>query len=425
MAEMIDVSGDESEDPQERGEPPQSVVDFFRRDNELGAVPAGRPLSRWASRLVAFTVVALLTSLLLTASDADIAAASLAQDSGSGSEVRPEKSRHRWPGVSGPRMEQRIDAGIRKGLGFLREQKTRDGRFSSDYSVAVTSLSGMAFLGYGAEYLRGEYGEEIYDAVRYLTLVALQDEKNGFIREGSGTPSKMHGHAYAVLFLAQVLGSIDTPAKETEVRKVVTDGVRCIINTQTSRGGWYYTPKQSLRDMDEASITVCCLQALRAAKDAGCDVPKLTIDRAVSYLKECSRKEDGAFIYSLSQGDRSRYSFELTAAAISTLDAAGKYTGDVHSRGVEYMRRVLDKHRRKPLNASPNYPLYGGLYVAQAFHQLGGDAWEDWARPAMEQLLAEQQADGSWKSRFGNAYATAMALLILEVPRGYLPIFER
>jgi hypothetical protein len=40
-------------------------------------------------------------------------------------------------------------------------------------------------------------------------------------------------------------------------------------------------------------------------------------------------------------------------------------------------------------------------------------------------LLATQAADGSWESRFGKGYATAVALLVLEVPLGYLPLFER
>ena len=186
-------------------------------------------------------------------------------------------------------LEKRVESAIVGGLKFLAEHQAKDGRLSQRYSVAVTALGGLAFLGYGTEYKRGRYGETVYDLVRYLTENAPQ-EPPGFIRDSENSPSRMHGHAYAILFLSQVLGSIDTVKKQNDVRKVVKDGVERILGSQTPAGGWGYLPGDT---RDEASITVCCLQALRAAKDAGITVPRFNIDKAVRYLKDCC-KDDGS-----------------------------------------------------------------------------------------------------------------------------------
>src|SRR5205814_1427099 len=55
------------------------------------------------------------------------------------------------------------------------------------------------------------------------------------------------------------------------------------------RGGWRYTPDSSDADL---SITVWQLMALRAAKNAGMDVPKQAIDDAVGYLKRSYQAAD-------------------------------------------------------------------------------------------------------------------------------------
>ena len=107
----------------------------------------------------------------------------------------------------------------------------------------------------------------------------------------------MHGHSYAILFLSQVIGQVPTPQREEQIRKVIRSGVKLILSCQTKLGGWGYDPSDPL---DEASLTVCCLQALRSAKEAGVNVPKGTIDRALEYLRKCAT-EDGTFRYSLTR----------------------------------------------------------------------------------------------------------------------------
>jgi hypothetical protein len=40
-------------------------------------------------------------------------------------------------------------------------------------------------------------------------------------------------------------------------------------------------------------------------------------------------------------------------------------------------------------------------------------------------LIARQGPDGPWTSAYGSEYATAMGLIVLQMPENQLPIFQR
>ena len=69
--------------------------------------------------------------------------------------------------------------------------------------------------------------------------------------------------------------------------------MKLIVGSQNKEGGWRYLPKVGDADL---SVTVTQLMALAAARDAGVDVPKETIDRAIDYVKK-SQNGDGGFRY--------------------------------------------------------------------------------------------------------------------------------
>jgi hypothetical protein len=56
----------------------------------------------------------------------------------------------------------------------------------------------------------------------------------------------------------------------------------------------------------------------------------------------------------------------------------------------------------------------------------GGDWWQKWWPAVRDELLERQHDDGYWPdSQVGPQYGTAMALIILQMPKRYLPIFQR
>ncbi len=315
-----------------------------------------------------------------------------------------------------------VHAIVEKGLGFLASQQSPElGAVGKKYPVAVTALTGLAFLGAGYGYNRGKYGRHIARCVEYLLRSADSESYPGFIAK-AGEDHPMHGHGYALLFLTQVYGELPVP-QQKKVKRVIERGIQVISSAISFRGGWYYYADNAAHQ-DENSVTVCVLQALRAARNIGLLVEKELIDRAVVYLKKC-QNPDGSFRYSLS-GNVKWSSYELTAGAVASLQLAGKYDGEEVRKGIDYMKAKLGEKRENPLAAAQRYHYYGNLYAAQVFYQGGEKMWRNWHSGAFQCLLKQREAGGGhWESPFGDAYATAVAVLIFEVPLGFLPIFQR
>ncbi|MBI3097055.1 MAG: terpene cyclase/mutase family protein [Planctomycetes bacterium] len=304
-----------------------------------------------------------------------------------------------------------------RALAFLASQQSRNGSFGTQYPVAVTSLSGLAFLSHGNQPGQGRYGEQVRLAIRYLVFDCAPS-RGGFITEPGQGQSRMHGHGFATLFLAEVWGMSETldATLRDRLRVAIEGAVRTIENSQSRLGGWYYLPNKA--DLDEASVTVCEVAALRAARNAGFQVDKQVIDRAISYLKKSANK-DGSFKYSLSMG-QTRSSSALTAAAVSTLNFAGEYSLPEVQNGLKFLQKF------KPGTDHNNgHQFYEDFYAAMAMFQAGGAFWEEWFPLIRDDLIKRQTKSGAWEGEYGTEYCTSLACLILQIPYRYLPILQR
>ena len=278
----------------------------------------------------------------------------------------------------------------------------------------------MAFMAGGSTPGRGPYGDRVQKAVDYLLSVA---QPSGFICEGvPSTQGPMYSHGFATLFLAECYGM----SHRAELHDKLALAVKLIVNTQNSEGGWRYYPK--IEQQADISVTVCQVMALRAAHNAGMHVPKKTFDEAIKYVKQ-SRNRDGGFMYMLSNPRES--AFPRSAAAIVALNSAGIYHtsseaegGQIVIKGLDYLtqfRPAAGVERRE------QWYEYGHYYAVQAMWQAGGKRWAQWYPAVRDDLLSRQSqgASGSWTSAYGAEYATAMCLLVLQMPENQLPIFQR
>ncbi|MCH2586099.1 MAG: hypothetical protein MK138_15160, partial [Planctomycetes bacterium] len=97
---------------------------------------------------------------------------------------------------------------VKRGLmQLIRRQRTSKSFASEDYPVAINALMGMALLAGG---YTDKTGPESYVAALKLntsTLLRYQ-KKNGYIDDGD---SKMYGHGFATLYLAQLYGMSASP----------------------------------------------------------------------------------------------------------------------------------------------------------------------------------------------------------------------
>lgn len=326
-------------------------------------------------------------------------------------------------------------AAVNRGLTWLAgQQNSHVGSFGDRYRVAVTALACLAFLADGHVPGRGGYGKNVEKGLVYL--VERCADRTGYITEPGGSQSRMHGHGFATLFLSEVFGmapqtdfnpspsrqwDANTPGQKV-LHEVLSKAVKVICESQTGDGGWNYEPRST--DGDEASITVCEVQALRAARNAGIRVEPAVITRAVRYVRECHNKADGSFCYSLAHRSR-QSSFALTAAAVSTLNYTGTYDCAELRNGLVYMMR------HKPADGhSEGHYFYGQYYAALAMYYAGGKYWSTWYPLIRAQLLKKQATGpkgGYWPDEdgVGNEFSTALALLILQIPKRLLPIFQK
>jgi hypothetical protein len=332
-------------------------------------------------------------------------------------------------GMINANAQRAIDGSLRWLAG---QQNLQDGSFGTGQyagNVAVSSLCGLAFMAGGHQPGRGQYGEHVTRAVRYI--VSCEDRNQpGFLSSRNPFHGPMYGHGFATLFLAEVYGMVNEPVLREQLRGLLGRAVRLIINSQNQEGGWRYQPRPMDADL---SVTICQIMALRAARNAGISVPRTTRDRCVDYVKRCQDPNTGGFRYQAFGGQPG---FARTAAGVVALNSSGIYLGS--TKDAESVRKGLDYLSRFRPGAGGGgfggfagaadamHYYYGHYYAVQAMWIAGGNYWRQWYPAIRDELLTNRRNDGSWQQGLNcTHYCTAMALIILQVPNNYLPILQR
>lgn len=310
------------------------------------------------------------------------------------------------------------DQVIKRGLVWLASRQQKDGAFgtfgSSEYSrnVAVVALAGLAFMSQGSTPGRGPYGKNVDQCIDYILANTQED---GFIAvSGASSHGPMYGHGFATMFLAETYGM----SMRLDLREKLSKALALIVVSQNKDGGWRYQPKRSDADI---SVTSCQIMALRAARNAGLNVPRGTVERCIEYVKRC-QNADGGFMYMIHGGDSL---FPRSAAGVVALYSAGIHDipkGIEVKKGIKYLMRYLPK---KNLIRRQSHYFYGHYYAVQAMWHAGGKDWSIWYPAIREALVDRQSKNGSWADPICREYGTAMACIILQMPNSYLPIFQR
>lgn len=305
------------------------------------------------------------------------------------------------------------DQAIERGLAWLAKSQNADGSFGSGGyrgNIAVTSLAGLAFMGNGSSPGRGPYGAQIDKALVYVMNCTAP---SGFISvPNAGTHGPMYSHGFGALFLAEAYGMSRRP----ELREKLTNAIRLIIDTQNGEGGWRYQPVRADADI---SVTICQINALRAARNAGIFVPKETVDNCIRYVK-LTQNADGGFRY-MSQPGAS--AFPRSAAGVVALYSASVYEAKEVERAVDYLKQFMPEIK---FGQRFSHYFYGHYYAAQAMWIRGGADWNTWYPAIRDELVRRQtKPSGFWPDSICPEYGTAMALIILQMPNNYLPIFQR
>lgn len=294
------------------------------------------------------------------------------------------------------------EAAVNKALAFLASRQRSDGSFGGakrgDRDPVMTALSGMAFLAGGSKPGEGPYGDELQKALDYM-LSHVHD--SGFIGVRDNAAS-MYSHAYALRFLAEA----HLARKSPDTEEAISQAVALIVKSQNAQDGWRYA---TISQDADSSVTSCQVIALQAARRAGAEVPKETIERAVNYLQRC-QLPDGGFTYVLSS--RGTPALPRSSAAMAAL-----YLCDLDDEPMKNGLKYLNANMTPP-DTKADYYYFTQFHLSTALPYAGDEHFRRWYAPIREQLLKLQTDDGSWPlEHYEPEYATAKACIVLLSPR--------
>ncbi|MFO7872001.1 MAG: hypothetical protein R6V03_11305 [Kiritimatiellia bacterium] len=339
--------------------------------------------------------------------------------------------------------EEKRDAesAIRAGLKWLADNQVTRGTEAGSwpcerpqYRPAVASLAGLAFLANGYFPRDGRYGEVLDRSMEYVRASMTPD---GYL--GQGDRSGMYIHAICSLFGFSYLGTSGDPETERGLADWCRESLRVIADAHAvrrpsvARGGWRYTPYTSESDV---SVTSWQLLVLHSARQCGYSVDAGMLHSGLAYVnsafrdpKEDERKANSGFLYRPGVSREPEPAVSGVAVFIKSL---------LEGEQDDKTRKTLDYLKRFP-------PSWGGeqysgyfyftlFYMSQGMFQVGGETWSEFADASHQILIEHQGGDGKWpfppdntpQSRLtGEAYPTAMAVLVLSLEKQYLPMYQR
>ena len=319
--------------------------------------------------------------------------------------------------VAVPKVDETTGAIIRGAIRFLASKQLPNGSwgmtdFERRHPVAMTAYTMMAFLAAGHLPGEGEEGKASRAGMQYLLDSAKPDGTIGDRNLGQ----YMYNHGVATIALAELYGQTHA----ADIKPKLDRAIKLIISSQNTEGGWRYRPIAQDADI---SVTVLQVVGLRAAKNAGIEVPQETIERAVRYVKSCYDPGSGGFTYQ--PGNRAP-GYARTAAAIYSLQVCGVYDDPLVLRGSEYLLKNFGQRE---------WFTYGTFYAMPAQYMMGGETWKVWYPKMRSQLVRRAGREGDkayWdgsidmgNNGLGPIYATAVYAAVLAMPWNYVPIYQR
>jgi len=312
----------------------------------------------------------------------------------------------------------RWNESINQGLEWLSRTQSSRGQWNTQvYPTALAALAGTAMIASGSTTTQGPYSTQIARASDYLIS---KSRDNGLIGDPQTDSRYTYGHGFSMLFLSQVLGEEGLLDRREELVEVLTKAVEFSGNAQTAAGGWGYVSARDGNDFDEGSTTITQVQGLRGCRNAGMPVSGKVIDKAKQYIYGC-KNPDGGISYSSRQKGSSRPA--ITAAALAALYNAGDYDSEHVPDMWKYAKESL--HDISDSTRAFGHWHYTYLYYSQVVYRQDEELWKPFRDRLYDRIVSEQRPDGFWEGQIHPVYVTAVNLIMLQLDRSYLPIYQR
>jgi hypothetical protein len=260
-------------------------------------------------------------------------------------------------------------------------------------------------------------------------LVNLGMKNNGRLSNNPTTQSWCYEHAIATY----ALGEATTFCKELKVdvpnlRQVTEKAGQFIIDNQNQNGGWAYVYAKKGGHTD-VSVTGWQVQALKACSHTDINFKGMSscITKALNYIDGC-QDESGGFGYVSKKPAGEGADGYHTLTGVGML--CNQMWGKAGKAGIRTAAEYILNNSKFDYNTR-FCDLYGHYYESQAMMQRGGEDWKKYNDMFRDQLINNQEADGSWKVPGGTAksiravgaplmksnkhYRTTLCILMLEV----------
>jgi len=324
---------------------------------------------------------------------------------------------------------------VEKGLEYLMATQNADGSWTnSSHAAGYTGLGLLAYIGRCETPMSAKYGESVLNAITYLIDLGMKND--GVLAVSKESKQVPYDHAIALYALAEAYTFCNQLGiKIPNHREMVIKAGQYMIDHQNSNGGWAYHYQKSGGHVD-TSVTAWQMQALKAIQYTGLEFYGLvhSAERGVEYLESMQNAQGGFGYRGANSGNRGGY-FTMTGGCVLSLQLWGRGSSAAVRNGAKY----IEDHSKFEYDGIYS-DLYGHYYEIQVMLNRGGEQWRKYNEMVRDQLLANQNSDGSWKpvNSKGGAiravgaqftgdnptathYRTCLVLLMLESYYRFLP----
>jgi hypothetical protein len=299
----------------------------------------------------------------------------------------------------------------------------------------MTGLVLLAYLGHCETPASEEFGDSCMKGIVYLVNVGMKND--GKLATNFTENSWPYEHAIGTYALGEAMtfckeAKIDIP----NLAEITEKAGQYIIDNQNKNGGWAYLYKTDEGKGSHVDLSVAGwqIQALKACSHTNIKYKGLNtcISKGLDYVSKC-QAENGGFGYQFSVDQKKgtikvnepepKY-YTLTGVGMLCNQMWGKGNRSEVAKGAKY---ILAESK---FDYNTEFAdLYGHYYESQAMMQIGGKDWQVYNEMFRDQLVPNQDEDGSFKVPGGGKklravgasfvsdkiYRTAICTLMLEV----------
>ncbi|MHC4884379.1 MAG: hypothetical protein ACYTGH_04765 [Planctomycetota bacterium] len=323
--------------------------------------------------------------------------------------------------------EQRCEMTDRA-LQYLIGQQKESGQVGESRAKATTALFILATLSSGKLPNDPVYGPGLTRAATWL----MESGSGGFL---GGVDEPMADHVLAALALSQLVGTFPDTAMNRKVYEQSRQALDYTLDAQDKgsnedyAGGWRPNPKTRTNDR---VLTAWCLLQVEVHRLNQERVSKSAVQRGSDFVLASQKLEKEA---GEKNRDRGGFAVGAEGLAVRSTSAAGLLTLALFEGDTERIKAGQSWVGQHPPRWYGPHFFTTNVFACRALWRTRGvDQGATFNRyySRLTRLLRERQ-DGNGSMPFppghggpllsmGDTYSTAMAVLILNVDRGYLPI---